>query len=168
MESFALATLLFCVYFVAVCCFIYKPSQSLSSEQFSLLLREAGEETTPSAPSAPSAPLAPPAPSALFVDQPITIAQALSSDLDPEPEVGIYTPQSRQHHAPILEELLEGIDLDTMPLRPARKIAGKLGIAQKVKGKDASLAWLRAQIKNRLSDLPQQTAPIILEVMTVA
>lgn len=162
MESFAFALLLFCVYFVAACCFLYEPNKSLCSEQFSLLLREAGEETTPSAPSAP------PAPSALFVDQPITIAIALSSDLDPEPEVEINTPQSRQHHALTLEELLEGIDLDTMPLRPARKIAGKLGIAQKVKGKDAPLAWLRAQIKNRLSDLPQQTALIILEVMTVA
>ncbi len=165
MESFAFALLLFCVYFVAACCFLYKPNQSLCSEQFSLLLREAGEETAPPAPPTPSAP---PAFSALFVDQPITMALALSSDLDPEPEVEINTPQSRQHHAPTLEELLEGIDLDTMPLRPARKIAGKLGIAQKVKGKDAPLAWLRAQIKNRLSDLPQQTALIILEVMTVA
>jgi hypothetical protein len=82
--------------------------------------------------------------------------------------VGISTPQSRQHHAPTLEELLEGIDLDTLPLRAARKIAGKLGIAQKVNGKDAPLAWLRTQIKNRLSDLPIETAPIILAVMTVA
>jgi hypothetical protein len=86
--------------------------------------------------------------------------------------VEINTPQShaqsRQHHAPTLEELLLGIDLDTMPLRPARKIAGKLGIAQKVNGKDAPLAWLRAQIKNRLSEKPIETAPIILEVMTVA
>ena len=159
MESFALATLLFCVYFVAACCFLYEPNKSLSSEQFSLLLREAGEETTPSAP---------PAPSALFVDQPITITEALSVEFDPEPEVGIYTPQSRQHHAPTLEELLLGIDLDTMQLRPARKIAGKLGIAQKVNGKDAPLAWLRAQIKNRLSEKPIETAPIILAVMTVA
>jgi hypothetical protein len=156
MESLAFALLLFCVYFVTACCFLYKPNKSLCSEQFSLLLREAGEEA------------APPAPSALFVDQPITIAQALSPDLDPEPEVGIYTPQSQQHHAPTLEELLEGIDLDTLPLRAARKIAGKLGIAQKVNGKDAPLAWLRAQIKNRLSEKPIETAPIILEVMTVA
>jgi hypothetical protein len=96
------------------------------------------------------------------------MALALSSDLDLEPEVEINTPQSRQHHAPTLEELLEGIDLDTMPLRPARKIAGKLGIAQKVNGKDAPLAWLRAQIKNRLSEKPIETAPIILAVMTVA
>jgi len=156
MESLAFALLLFCVYFVTACCFLYKPNKSLSSEQFSLLLREAGEEA------------APPAPPALFVDQPITIAQALSSGLDPEPEVEINTPQSRQHHAPTLEELLLGIDLDTMPLRPARKIAGKLGIAQKVNGKDAPLAWLRAQIKNRLSEKPIETAPIILAVMTVA
>jgi hypothetical protein len=49
-----------------------------------------------------------------------------------------------------------------------RKIAGKLGIAQKVNGKDAPLAWLRAQIKNRLSEKPIETAPIILQVMTVA
>ncbi len=49
-----------------------------------------------------------------------------------------------------------------------RKIAGKPGIAQKVNGKDAPLAWLRAQIKNRLSEKPIETAPIILAVMTVA
>jgi hypothetical protein len=161
----AFALLLFCVYFVTACCFLYEPNKSLSSEQFSLLLKEAGEEAAPPAPPAPPAPSAP---SALFVDQPITMALALSSDLDLEPEVEINTPQSRQHHAPTLEELLEGIDLDTMPLRPARKIAGKLGIAQKVKGKDAPLAWLRAQIKNRLSEKPIETAPIILAVMTVA
>ena len=80
MESLAFALLLFCVYFVTACCFLYKPNQSLNSEQFSLLLREAGEETTPSAP---------PAPSALFVDQPITMTEALSVEFDPEPEVEI-------------------------------------------------------------------------------
>jgi hypothetical protein len=42
------------------------------------------------------------------------MALALSFDFDLEPEVEINTPQSRQHHAPTLEELLLGIDLDTL------------------------------------------------------
>lgn len=155
MESFAFATLLFCVYFIAACCFVYQPNKSLSSEQFSFLDVESADVVSPTLPDPWEA------------EEPMIITQALSSNFEEEAEVEILSPQS-QHHAPTLEELLEGIDLDTIPLRPARKIAGKLGIAQKVKGKDVPLAWLRAQIKSRLSDLPYETAPIILEIMTVA
>lgn len=155
MESFAFSTLLFCVYFIAACCFIYQPNKSLFSEQFSLLDVESADVVSPTLPEP------------WEVEEPMIIAQALPSNFEEEAEVEILLPQSRQHHTPTLEELLEGIDLNTIPLRPARKIAGTLGIAQKVKGKDVPLAWLRTQIKSRLSDLPTKTEPIILEVMTV-
>lgn len=62
-------------------------------------------------------------------------------------------------------ELLSGFDLDKLQLRPARKIAGKLGIQQKVNGKDQPLSWLRAQIKKRFSEKPIETAPVIVEAL---
>ena len=62
-------------------------------------------------------------------------------------------------------ELLSGVDLDKLQLRPARKIAGKLGIQQKVNGKDQPLSWLRAQIKKRFSEKPIETAPVIVEAL---
>lgn len=54
-----------------------------------------------------------------------------------------------------LEEVLQGVDIDTLQLRPARKIAKALSIAQKVNGRDQPLSWLRAQIKARLQQ-PQE------------
>ncbi len=48
---------------------------------------------------------------------------------------------------PELEDLLQGVDLDQLKLRQARKIAKVLGIAQKVNGSDQKLDLLRSQIK---------------------
>jgi hypothetical protein len=66
---------------------------------------------------------------------------------------------------PTLEQLLEGIDLNKLQLRPARKIASRLNIAQKVGGKDQPLGFLRAQIKTRLNEQPQEVAPVIEEIL---
>ena len=56
---------------------------------------------------------------------------------------------------------LQGIDIEKLQLRPARKIAEALNIAQKVHGKDAPVSWLRSQIKAQLKDQPVQTAEVI-------
>jgi hypothetical protein len=42
-----------------------------------------------------------------------------------------------------------------------RSICGRLGIQQKVNGKDAFLSWLRSQIKSRLSEKPTEVESII-------
>ncbi len=42
---------------------------------------------------------------------------------------------------PKLEDLLQGVGLDKLKLRPARKIAKVLGIAQKVNGRDQKFAF---------------------------
>ncbi len=60
-----------------------------------------------------------------------------------------------------LKELLQGIDIDKLKLRQARKIAKALGIAQKVNGKDQKLTFLRSQIKLQL----QQTRSLLPEVL---
>ena len=59
---------------------------------------------------------------------------------------------------------LAGVDLDTLQLRPARKIARALGIAQKVNGKDQPLSWLCSQIKNRLQQ-SQEVSPEAIEAV---
>jgi len=103
----------------------------------------------------------------LWDDQPITMASALAAEVDPQPELQIEMSDKRNPE-PTLEERLEGIDLDSLQLRPARKICGRLGIQQKVNGKDAPLSWLRSQIKSRLSEKPIEVTPIIQEILSAA
>lgn len=50
----------------------------------------------------------------------------------------------------ISKELLRDINVDTLKLREARKLAKVLGVAQKVNGRDQKLAFLRSQIKLKL------------------
>ena len=52
------------------------------------------------------------------------------------------------------------IDLDTLTLRKARKVAKALGIRQKVNGKDQPKKWLIAQIKQRVLVEPKDIMKI--------
>ncbi|WP_413176284.1 hypothetical protein [Anabaena azotica] len=66
------------------------------------------------------------------------------------------------------------VDIDKIDLRTARKIASAIKkstnpksdliIKQKVNGKNVPLAWLQAQIKNRLEIAPEIVRPIIQEL----
>jgi hypothetical protein len=155
MESIAFASLLFVTYFCAAC-FFYSPSPS----------RKISIPTTTE-----TVPLEPTEDEEIIEDlweseEPITLAQALSAEFDPQPVVEETLESPNQE--PTLEELLQGIDLDTLQLRPVRKICSRLGIQQKVNGKDALLSWLRSQIKSRLSEQPTEVAPIIQEVLEAA
>lgn len=49
---------------------------------------------------------------------------------------------------------LEGIDLDRLPLRPARKVCQAVGLPQKVSGKNLPVATLRRNIQARLQEEP--------------
>ena len=67
------------------------------------------------------------------------------------------------------------INTQLITLRQARSIASaikkanpSLGIQQKVNGSDASVEWLRIQIKNRLEQAPELVTPIILEFAPAA
>jgi hypothetical protein len=154
MESLAFATLLFVIYFCAACCFFYSSTNSIG-------LVATSSETDQSSPTDDVENLN----QDLWVDPPLTIAEALSADFDPEPELEM---SDVQHLEPKLEDLLREIDLDTLQLRPARKICGRLGIQQKVNSKDAPLSWLRSQIKSRLSEKPNEVVPIIQEILKAA
>ena len=69
---------------------------------------------------------------------------------------------------PTVEELLDGVEVEKITLRKARKIASALGIRQKVNGKDHRKAFLVAQIKKRLALNPSEVAPIIVEKVRAA
>jgi hypothetical protein len=144
MESLAFATLLFFAYFCAACCFFYSPSpkNSIPATTESVPLEATEVEDLRQDLWEP--------------EESITLTQALSAEFDPA------------NQEPTLEELLCAIDIDSLQLRPARKICGKLGIQQKVNGKDAPLCWLRSQIKSRLSEQPTEVVPIIQEVLEAA
>ncbi len=62
---------------------------------------------------------------------------------------------------PELGDVLQGVDLNKLKLRQARKLAKVLGIAQKVNGRDQKLEFLRTQIKLKL----QQAKSEIVEVV---
>lgn len=70
--------------------------------------------------------------------------------------------QLRDRSISTLEGLL-AVNLDTIKLRQARKIAKRLKIAQKVNGKDQKLDWLKAQIKAKV----QQEQSLKAEVVAV-
>lgn len=53
-----------------------------------------------------------------------------------------------------------------MPLK--KPTPRSLGIKQKVNGSDASIEWLRVQIKNRLEQAPELVTSIILELAPAA
>ena len=69
---------------------------------------------------------------------------------------------------PTVEELLDGIEVEKITLRKARKIASRLGIKQKVNSKDQPKSWLVAQIAKRLEATPIATAAVIKEVYQTA
>ncbi len=182
METIAFATLLFVVYFCSACCFFYNPKTSATAATSTSVPVMAAAKSTVTPEAQPTAPL----PTAIEVAATLTLAsqdEELEGDkrepataqvevpiASKEPEQVPLEEPARVEDAPssqsepTLEQLLKGIDLDKLQLRPARKIASRLNIAQKVGGKDQPLGFLRAQIKKRLEEQPQEVAPVIEEI----
>ncbi len=159
MQDVLFAVVLFVCYF-DFACYFFSPSKSQQKEPTVSISSEKAMASPTSEMSVRQASACEAWPSEL----PSTIAEALSGEFDPEAELESSTLES-PNQEPTLEELLLGIDLDTLQLRPARKICGRLGIQQKVNSKDAPLSWLRAQIKAKLSEKPTEVVPVIQEVL---
>lgn len=60
-----------------------------------------------------------------------------------------------------VENLLQGVDLNKLKLRQARKVAKVLGIAQKAKGRDLTLALLLSQIKLKLQQVESDIVQVV-------
>lgn len=74
--------------------------------------------------------------------------------LPPAKEIGMAV-------APKLEDLLQGMSIDKLKLRQARKIAKVLGIAQKINGRDQKLAFLINQIKLKLQQAKVEVTELV-------
>jgi hypothetical protein len=159
MQDVLFAAVLFVCYFVFACYF-FSPNKPQQVEPTASILSEKAMAAPTSEMSVRQASLS----EAWSSEPPSTIAEALSGEFEPEPEQESSTLEP-PNQEPTLEELFLGIDLDTLQLRPARKICGRLGIQQKVNSKDAPLSWLRAQIKAKLSEKPTEVVPVIQEVL---
>ena len=100
----------------------------------------------------------------------------------PQPTIPLALPpgKSRRHNGtvpltnpvlvtpaptPTMAADLDGLDLDRLPWRQARKVARALGIKQKVSGKDKPVKFLRAEIKQRLKAAPTTTAETLQAVL---
>ncbi|NER32312.1 MAG: hypothetical protein F6J89_33115 [Symploca sp. SIO1C4] len=147
MEDFVLATFLFFVYFSFIS-WLFDLHQPQTAS-------DAPASNTTTATPEPEVIETQSPPGRSEVTEPAAVSSRSEAELTPQPE-----------HS--LEELLQGINLDKLQLRPARKIASRIGVRQKVNGKDQPLAWLRAQIKKRLAEKPLEVAPVIAEVLSAA
>ena len=185
METIAFATLLFVVYFCSACCFLYNPQTAVSAEASTSVPVVAAFKSTvtpqeitvapePSTVEVAATRKEPSQDEELEADKREPATALVEATIAPvKTELALLTveeparvedaPSSQSE--PTLEQLLKGIDLDKLQLRPARKIASRLNIAQKVGGKDQPLGFLRAQIKKRLSEQPQEVAPVIQEIL---
>lgn len=82
--------------------------------------------------------------------------------LPPANEISIQTPLATTAKLKLVK-LLSDIDIDKLQLRPARKIAKALNIAQKINGRDQTLGFFRSQIKAKL----QQSEALSVETVEV-
>ena len=157
-NDILLPPFLFIVFFCAVSVFLSVPERQPLTTQSEVTRADSQQATKQPQALAPPTPFPLPA-SQQQSNQPVPLSQEMSN-LNESP---VESPQSS---VPSLEELLEGIDLDKLPLRKARKIASRLGIKQKVNQRAQPLSWLRAQIKKRLteSSQPQAVARVIREL----
>ncbi len=156
-NDILLPPFLFIVFFCAVSVFLSVPERQPLTTQSEATRADSQQATKQPQALAPPTPF--PLPASQQSNQPVPLSQEMSN-LNESP---VECPQSS---VPSLEELLDGIDLDKLPLRKARKIASRLGIKQKLNQRDKPLSWLRAQIKKRLteSSQPQDVASVIREL----
>ena len=87
--------------------------------------------------------------------------------LPPANEISIQPPLTATAKLKLVK-LLSDIDIDKLQLRPARKIAKALNIAQKINGRDQTLSFFRSQIKAKLQQseaLSAETVKVLREAL---
>jgi len=95
------------------------------------------------------------------------LKEVLWSDVEPETTTEV-TAVTEVKEKPAIADLLEGVEVEKLTLRKARKVAKTLGIRQSVKGKCQPKAWLLKQIAQKLKANPIEVAPIIVEQVHAA
>ena len=95
------------------------------------------------------------------------LKEVLWSDVEPE-IIEEVTTVTEVEEKPAIADLLDGVEVEKLTLRNARKVAKTLGIRQSVKGKKQPKAFLVAQIAKKLKANPETVAPIIIQQVQAA
>ena len=96
------------------------------------------------------------------------LKEVLWADGKPEENEEVTAVTEVEEKSAAIADLLEGIEVEKLTLRKARKVAKALDIRQKVGGKDQPKAFLVAQIAKKLKANPVEVAPIIVEQVRAA
>ncbi len=150
-EQIGLSVFLFCTVFSFLCCLQHRPADRSAPAPIEQQIREAFalmDEATITPADAP-----------VVESQPPTIEtnpdiQDRSSAPTRRKPTGRATKKVGKSTSTAHLAALEGIDLDRLPLRPARKVCQAVGLPQKVSGKNLPVATLRRNIQALLQEEP--------------
>lgn len=155
-EQIGLSVFLFCTVFSFLCCLQHRPAACSAPVPIEQQLREAF---------------------ALMDEAPVGESQSPTIDTPPDNSRRSSAPSRRtpvrsatkKDGKPASTErdpiILAGIDLESLPLRPARKVCQAVGLPQKVSGKNLPVATLRRNIQARLQEEPG-LAQVIAQVLS--
>ena len=148
MQDVLFATVLFVAYFSFVCCLL---SERTSVEGLSSAKPQSEEVASSALVENP------------WDDQAITIAKALSAEVDPEQELSNSTPDIRVEGAQpdISAGALEVID--KLGKREARRLCSPLGIQQKCNGVELTTELMVASIRREFKTNPERVIEVICE-----
>ena len=96
------------------------------------------------------------------------LKEILWSDVELEGNEKVTAVTEVEEKPAAIADLLEGIEVEKLTLRKARKVAKALDIRQKVRGSDHKKQFLVAQIAKKLRTNPEMVAPIIVEEVRAA
>jgi hypothetical protein len=158
MQDFLFAALLFVCYFVFVCYF-FSPSKPQQSEQMASILPEKAMASPTSEMSVRQASLG----DAWSSEPPRTIAEALSSEFEPQPGLGNFTPDT-QVQEPQPDISARALDvIDKLGKREARRLCLPLGIQQKCNGVELTTELMVASIRREFKTNPERVIEVICE-----
>ncbi|NET55390.1 MAG: hypothetical protein F6K47_04135 [Symploca sp. SIO2E6] len=192
MEDMLLATALFIVYFCFTCCLLNPPKATATTATVPTTSQPKAEEVV----DAPQVPQQEEVSKeaiaidgndwteqerAIIAESPAILAD-LHYCLNSTYFDGLWTENNMEFlksllppvtpEEPTAHDLLDGIEVEQITLRQARKIAKRLNIKQTVtnhgKKKDKPLDWLKREIRQRLEKSPKAVAPVIHEVLSAA
>ncbi len=148
MQDVLFATVLFVAYFSFVCCLL---SERTSVEGLSSAKTQS-EEVASSV-----------IVNDMWDDQPITMAEALGTEVDLEQELSNSTPDTRVQGAqPDIS--VRALDvIDKLGKREARRLCSPLGIQQKCNGVELTTELMVASIRHEFKTNPERVIEVICE-----
>ena len=148
MQDFIFATVLFVAYFSFVCCLLGERTSVESPPSAQPQSQEVAELAIVED---------------LWDDQLISIVEALSAEVDSEPELSSSTPDTQvQERQPDISVLALDV-IDQLGKREARRLCSPLGIQQKCNGVELTTELMVASIRREFKTNPERVIEVICE-----